>query len=253
MGIRCPTSKLLVRSQPNGRAALRLFCFPYAGGSASAFRSWSSYLPASIEVCAIQPPGRGNLWKEPPYTRLDELVRTLVEVLPPYLDLPFAFFGYSVGALVSFELARQLAKQYALHPVHLFVASCRAPQLVRSDVSIHDLPGDAFLEGLRHFKGISEHILQDAATMDFLLPTLRADFALYETYRYVRNPTLDCPLSVYGGLQDAQVSRSDLKPWQDVANGRFALQMFPGDHFFLRSARDPLLQAMTNDLLGFLN
>ncbi|MBA2677582.1 MAG: thioesterase [Ktedonobacteraceae bacterium] len=253
MGIQISTNKLLVRFRSTGSARLRLFCFPYAGGSASAFRSWPESVPEHIEVYAVQLPGRGHLWKEAAYTRWDELVGALAELCVPYLDRPFAFFGYSFGALVGFELARLLSRQYQLSPCHLFAASCQAPQLVRSDAAIHHLPDHAFVEGLRHFKGIPEHILQDASMMEFLLPALRADFMLYETYGYVPGPPLACALSAYGGLEDALIRLSALTCWQYMTGDAFTLRMFPGDHFFLRSAHGVLLHAVVEELARSLD
>lgn len=242
-----PATSLIVRFCPKHAAKQRLFCFPYAGGNASVFRSWAEILPAHIEVCAVQPPGRGQLWREPAYTRWNALVETLDKAIAPYLDLPCAFFGYSVGAIVGFELARLLARRRRPGPFHLFVASCRAPQLERSGPVLHDLPNDAFLECLRQFRGIPEHILQDTSTMEFFLPTLRADFTLYETYKFMPDILLNCSLSAYGGLHDPLVSPKSIQPWRYVTTGQFTLRTFPGNHFFLRDACEALLQAIADD------
>jgi medium-chain acyl-[acyl-carrier-protein] hydrolase len=109
-------------SRPKPQATLRLFCFHYAGGGAAIFRTWSDSLPSSVEVCAIELPGRGMRLKEPPFTQLEPLVQHLASALFPYLDKPFAFFGHSMGGLVSFELTRLLRREYGVSPVHLFVS-----------------------------------------------------------------------------------------------------------------------------------
>ena len=115
--------------RPSRELRLRLFCFPYGGGSASIFRAWPQHLPQEVEVCAIQFPGRGARLEEPPFTRLSPLVQTLSRVLRSYLNVPFAFFGHSLGAFISFELGRQLRKENDRSPLHLFVSGQRAPQL----------------------------------------------------------------------------------------------------------------------------
>jgi medium-chain acyl-[acyl-carrier-protein] hydrolase len=236
--------------QPNPQARLRLFCFPYAGGGVSIFRAWSDGLPGEIEVCAVQFPGRGTRLMEPPFTRLPPLVQALAEALFPLLDKPFAFFGHSLGALVSFELARRLRRQYALEPVRLFISADRAPQIPNRDPPTHSLPEEEFLVELRRLKGTSKELLEDDEVMEILLPVLRADFAVYETYRYSSEPPLNCPISALGGLQDHRVSRGDLEAWRDQTSVSFSLRMFPGDHFFVNTTQRTLLQALSQELRG---
>ena len=115
--------------RPNTQARLRLFCFPHAGGGASFFRSWIGTLPPDIEVCPVQLPGRENRLKERPFNQYTLLIQALAQALRPYLTVPFAFFGHSMGALVSFGLARQLRQQNEPLPVHLFASAYRAPQI----------------------------------------------------------------------------------------------------------------------------
>jgi medium-chain acyl-[acyl-carrier-protein] hydrolase len=119
--------------KPNPQARLRLFCFPYAGGGASRFRLWPDFLPPEVEVCAIQYPGREARLGESPFTQLSPLVQTLASALRLYLNLPFVFFGHSLGALACFELARQLRRQGQPEPLHLFVSGRRAPQVPNPD------------------------------------------------------------------------------------------------------------------------
>lgn len=238
--------------RPNPQARLRLFCFPYAGGAASAFYTWLDDLPGGVEICPIQLPGRESRLGEPPFTRLEPLLDALVLAIQPYLDKPFAFFGHSMGATISFELACQLRAQGASTPVHLFISGSRAPHTPDPDPPIHHLPDAELVEELRRFNGTPEAVLQNAELMHLLLPILRADLTLHETYRYVPGEPLDCPISAFGGLEDEEVSHDDLAAWRDQTCGTFTLRMFPGDHFFLRSARTLLLQAVSQDLMQVL-
>jgi medium-chain acyl-[acyl-carrier-protein] hydrolase len=242
----------IVRPKPNPQAHLRLFCFPYAGGGALVFRTWPDDLPPDVEVCAVQLPGRESRLKEPLFTRLSPLVQTLSHVLEPHLDVPFAFFGHSVGTLVSFELARQFRRQNAPGPVHLFVSGRWAPQLPDPYPPIHQLPESEFVEELRRFNGTPELVLQHAELMALLLPILRADFEINETYVYTAGEPLDCPISAYGGLQDARASREGLEGWRVHTRGDFVLRVFPGDHFFLHSARSLVLQTLSRELTQLL-
>lgn len=234
--------------KPNPQANLRLFCFPYAGGGALSFRTWPNGLPTTIEVCAVELPGRGTRMKLAPFTRHAPLVEALAQALLPSLNKPFALFGHSMGGLVSFELARLLRRKYDLLPVHLFVSGRRAPQVPDLDPPIHALPEPAFLDELRRYNGTPEAVLENKELMQLLLPILRADFAVLETYVYTTEPPLGCPITAFGGLQDCKVSCDHLEAWRNQTSASFSLQMLPGDHFFLNSAQALLLQSLTQHL-----
>lgn len=236
--------------RPNPQAGLRLFCFPYAGGSASVFRSWAEGLPANVDVCPVQYPGRGTRLMQPSFTRLPPLVEALASGLKPLLDRPFAFFGHSLGALVSFELARHIRRQSGILPVCLLASAGRAPQVPSSRRSIHALPEAEFLEEMRRLNGTPLEVLQNIEIMRILLPVLRADFAIGETYAYEPEPPLACRIVTIGGEQDHRVSHADLDGWREQTNAGFSLRMFPGDHFFLNTEREALLRFAAGELHG---
>jgi medium-chain acyl-[acyl-carrier-protein] hydrolase len=231
---------------PNPQAQVRLFCLPYAGGGAWSFRPWANELPVTIEVCAVELPGRGARMQEPPFTRLEDLLRSLLPVLMPYLDKPFALFGHSMGGLISFELARWLRRDYQLSPTHLFISGRRAPQIPNRDRPIHALPEDQLLEKLGELNGTPDHILQNRELMQLVLPTLRADFAVIETYSYFPEAPLTCPITVFGGLQDPTITPDELEVWHEHTSHRFALHLLPGNHFFLHPAQAQLLTLISS-------
>lgn len=234
--------------KPGVEPAFRLFCLPYAGGSASVFRDWPDCLPESVEICAIQLPGRETRLNEPVFTTLHPLVQELAKALLPSLDRPFAFFGHSVGALVAFELARHLRAQYRMRPAHLWAAACPAPQVPDADAPIHTLPERDFRERLRRLNGTPTDVLEHDELMAMVSPILRADFALRETYAYAADMPLDCPITAFGGMQDREVGETALLAWQEQTSRLFRLRMLPGNHFFLHSSQADLLQAVYADL-----
>jgi len=238
--------------KPNAQARLRLFCFPYAGGGSVIYRPWAADLPESIELWCIRLPGREGLRALPAFTRLEALVTALVPVIRPYLHMPFAFFGHSMGALISFELTHKLCRQHNLVPVHLFVSAHRAPQLPDRDPPLHHLSESELLTQLQRLNGTPQAVLQDTELMQFFLPVLRADFAVCETYSYTAKPPLTCPISAFGGWQDPRVSYDELAAWREHTCGAFMHRMLPGDHFFLHSAQAQLLQALAQDLAWYL-
>jgi len=177
------------------------------------------------------------------------LVEALVQAIEPFSNLPFAFFGHSFGALISFELARYLQRQQAVGPQQLFIAGCPAPQIPNTEQHIHHLPDSILLNTLRQLRGTPEAVLQNAELMQLLLPMFRADFTLYETYQYVPGAPLSCPISAFGGLDDMKATSETLDPWRIHTQKSFTLSVLPGDHFFLLRSRTILLQIIAQDIL----
>ena len=240
----------VTRPRPNPHARMRLFCFPYAGSGASIYRTWPALVSPDIEVCPIQLPGRENRLKEPPFTWLAPLIQKLGDAIAGYLDRPYAFFGHSMGVLISFELARYLRRKRQNMPIHVFVSAHHAPQVPYPAPPISQLPTALLIEQLRHLEGTPEEVLQSDDIMRIMLPLLRSDFALCETYTYHHEEPLGCSISVFGGLSDPRVRYGDLVAWQAQTTGRCRLRMFPGGHFFWQHAREPLVQSIDEQLLG---
>lgn len=233
------------RTRPGARA--RLFCFAHAGGGASTFRSWAEGLPPEVEVCAVQLPGREGRIGEPAFSTMERLIPILADALRPYLDRPFAFFGHSLGSLISFELARELRRRGGVLPLHLFASGCRAPGFSDLDI-IHDKSDAELLERLRALGGIDDALLAHDELMQILLPTLRADASVSETYVLAAEPPLDGALTVLGGLDDPRTKPEGLAAWRAQTRGPFALAMFPGGHFFLRGQQAEVLNLIADGL-----
>ena len=248
MGQTSTTGSWLFTFRPDSRANLRLFCFPHAGGGPQAYSKWAQWLPSSVNLGLVQFPGRGSRFTEPLITQLPQLVESLARGLRPYLDKPFAFFGHSLGALMSFELARQIRREFGLQPAHLFVSGRESPQRAPLLPPIHALPEPEFIAELRRFNGTPKEVLENPELLELLIPILRADFGLNETYSYVPEPPLTCPITAYGGLQDMSTNRHCLEAWREETLGAFNLMMFPGDHFYLHSPRGPFIGAFSREL-----
>lgn len=246
-------SDWIVRLQPLPQPRLRLFCFANAGGSVAQFRNWHQSLPAGLEVCPVQLPGQGSRLREQPHTRVESLVSVLADVLQPQMDVPFAFWGYSMGALICFELARELRRRGQSLPRQLFIAARRAPQLSATEFPLHDLPEAAFIrEVQRRYNGIPAILLQEADMLALFLPVLRANFEMIETYVYESGDPLPCPITAFGGLQDPTVNAGQLDSWREQTSSTFKYRMYPGDHFFLQQHQAVVLQMVSQDMTAFL-
>lgn len=226
---------------------MRLFCFPYAGAGASVFRDWPKFFTPEIEVVPIQLPGRESRIREAAITRIEPLVELLARDLGD-LSTPFAFFGHSMGALVGYELARKLSYEGKPAPVHLFVSARRDPSILDEGSPLHRLDDMNLLEKLRELNGTPEEILQYPELVSFWLELLRADLEVCETYVPKDAIPLEGPITAFGGLEDAHVSRDDMAAWRNRTRNAFELHMLPGDHFFLRTSRDLLLRTIAQSL-----
>lgn len=235
------------KERPDARSTL--FCFPYAGGNAATFRPWQEALPAFVQLAAVQPPGRGERLSEPPFKRLPDMVQELGPALLPFFNKPFAFFGHSMGALILFELTRWLRRTENPMPAHLFVSGRRAPQVPDPLPPSHDLPEPEFIERLRELKGTPPEVLDHPELMQLMLPLLRGDFSVCETYDYQVEPPLNCPISAFGGLGDEEVPREQLEPWRAQTTAAFSLHMLPGDHFFLHTEQRDLIRVINQNLV----
>jgi len=230
------------------QAELNMFCFPYAGGAALVFKKWENFLPPTVQVVPVELPGRGARLQEPPFISLPALISELEDAIRPFLGKPFVLFGHSMGAIIAFELARSLRRKHGHEPQALFVAGRRAPQAPDDEPITYDLPKDKFIEELIKLDGTPREVIEHAELMELMIPLLRADFQLVQTYEYLAETPLSCPIVVFGGLQDVETPREKLLPWKELTGSRFVLHMLPGDHFFIRSSQSHLLRLIAHEL-----
>lgn len=234
----------------NPQAKLNLFCFPYAGGGAQIFHNWQKAFPPStgVQVWPVQYPGRGSRLREKPFTRCASLVEALAPAVLPLTDRPFALFGHSMGATIAFELARLLREHHGREPAQLFVSGRRAPQVPEEEPATHHLPDPEFIVELRRLNGTPAEVLDHPELMQLMLPVIRADFTLTQTYTYTPAPPLSCPISIFGGLDDQDVTREHLAGWCEQTEGQCSMRMFAGNHFFLQSAEGTILEVVRQEL-----
>jgi surfactin synthase thioesterase subunit len=235
--------------QRTGDVSLRLFCLPYSGRGASIYSNWGKRIPRDIDVCPVQLPGRETRLREQAHKDMATLVPLLVSALLPRLDRPFAIFGHSMGALLGFELVRGLRRAGLPEPERLLVSGSPAPQAPhtkdRGTLSDDDLIGE-----LRRMGGTPEQLLRDQELLQLFLPTLRADLNLFDTYEYKEEEPLACPIAVFGGAEDEEVGAEELSAWQLETQGDFSSQAFRGDHFFLHTDENAVIDAVARELSG---
>lgn len=229
--------------------SMRLFCLPCAGGGCTLYSSWRKSLPAHVQLCAIQLPGREERFRETPFESMPPLVEALTNALSPYLDRPFAMLGHSMGALISFALAVEWRHRFGICPTHLFVSSCRAPQISQRLTNLHALSDEQFIEQLQHrYGGIPAAILADKEMMSLVLPAMKADMRLVESYRYLGDQQLDCDITCFGGRNDASLQLDELEAWNQVTRERAAIHMFDGGHHLIKSHQSQMAEIVAKQL-----
>jgi medium-chain acyl-[acyl-carrier-protein] hydrolase len=238
--VRCP--------RPNPDAGLRLVCLPYSGGRASAFNGLAAELPGDVELRAIELPGHGRRLTEAPLTRLRPLVEQLTDVLAERVRPPFVLLGYSVGALIGFETVREFTRRGWPGPSALFVAAARAPHLRSSRPPLHELSRADLVDGLHRLAGHHNALLDNDELVDIMLPVLRADLGLDESYAHQRGDPLDCPIAAFGGSEDWSVPRASLEAWRQHTTSDFSATVLPGGHFFIDSARGLFAEALAAEI-----
>lgn len=224
----------VLRPQPRHEPTMRIFCLPHAGGNASAFAGWPAHLPDSVEVCAIQLPGRQQRIAEAPYRQFEPLLAGLMSGMEPLLDLPFVLFGNCTGSLVAFEAARRL-RRAGREPDALVVSCSRAPQVPDKDQPVHGCTDDELIAELRRLGGTPSEVLAHRGLLEVMLPAIRADFELAETYEYVHAEPLTCPVYAFGGRRDEVVAPAEIEAWRLQTTGAFSLTLLDGGHYLLES------------------
>lgn len=217
---------------PRPDASLRLFCLPYAGGSSTTYLRWPLSINSNVELITLDPPGRSRRLMERPLDRIDALVELLASEILPWLDRPYALFGHSNGALVAFELARHLTA-IGKPPLAFFAAAKAAPSRIDEQDGWHQLSDPDFLTQLHKADYLSDDFVAHPELAQLFLPTLRADFALSETYRYRPAPPLPCRLAMISGASDDSLDAADRCAWAAEFAGGASWDVIPGDHLFI--------------------
>lgn len=208
-------------------------------------------MPAQIDLCPLELPGRAARLAEPPFTSISALMAVLDQVLRPLMTVPFGFFGHSVGAWAAYESARQLRSTDGRPAVHLFVSGRRSPERTSTPIA-PPLPrsDDDLLAILRHFGGTPAAIMQRPELISALLPTLRADLALVDAYSVAPGYRVACPITAFAGADDLPHCCS-LQSWVDFTTSVFRTCTFPGGHFYFLPTAGVPASEIVKDLRAF--
>ncbi len=237
-------------AQPKPGAALRLLCFPHAGGGPTAFFPWIALLAPEIECVSVQYPGRGQRFRDKPLTSISDLVSEIVGRMAGIADKPFALYGHSFGGLVAFELARSLRRLGSPAPVHLFVGASRPPHMGPLRPTIHALSEDEFVEAVQdRYGGIPAAIYQDREVLNLFMAPMRADFTAYELYQPMPEAPISVPITAFSATGDHVATPSGMREWARHTAAAFDLEILPGGHFFPPSSIASIVQRIRHQFL----
>ena len=228
---------------------MRLICLPHAGGGASSFHHLAALLPSDIEMMAVQLPGRESRLSEAAFRRMAALIDALSKGINGWLEKPYSLFGHSMGALIAFELGREIRRRGLPLPHTTIVSGRRSPTVPNTERPLHLLPDDAFVDALvERYDAIPKVIRDEPELMALFMPVLKADFEIFESHHHVDEPPLASALSIYGGRADPQTRQMD--GWANLYAGAARTRLFDGGHFYLADQRRALADALAEDVLA---
>ena len=244
-----PPAPTLVPTPAQAKPRLRLFVFPHSGSGAYPYRPMAAALPPWVELSILQLPGRETMFGSPMFHAMAPLVAATTPVIADKLDLPYAFFGHSLGAQVAFEVARALRERGKTPPKGLIVSGTRAPHLPLRRIPLHALPTPELINELRRYGGTPEAVLQNQELMDLFLPPLRADLTIFETHSYTPAESFDFPITAFGGRTDHRTDIEEVEEWRQHTKDKFSVRFFDGGHFYLlEQSRQLFLSALRDTL-----
>ncbi|MEV6963240.1 alpha/beta fold hydrolase [Streptomyces sp. NPDC051207] len=226
------TTAWIRRYHPSPGSAVRLVCFPHAGGSATFFHPVSARFSPEVDVVALQYPGRQDRRKEPCVEDIGVLADRVAEEIGGLSGKPTVFFGHSMGAVLAFETALRLEASGA-NPPRTVVASGRRAPSARRDERVHLRDDDGVVAEMRLLGGTDSVVLGDEDLLRMAMPAIRGDYRAIETYRCPPGRRVRCAVTVLTGDTDPRTTLEEASAWQGHTEGAFRMQVFPGGHFFL--------------------
>ena len=241
-----PVDRWLAIPQPVTNARLNLLTLPYAGSGATIFYKWAKPLAVhGIQLAPIMLPGRESRLGEPLYRDVKRLANDLAEALAPVASKPWALYGHSMGAVIAYEFLCALRDQGLPGPQHLFVSGRNAPNFPWKLGDMDALSDAEFIEKINHmFGAIPDSVKNSPELLEIFVPILKADFALLEKYDFEASTALECPISVLDGIDDDWTQSEKIHAWKNFTTQSFDYQVFEGDHFFIQSMTDEVIQHM---------
>jgi surfactin synthase thioesterase subunit len=232
--------------KPLHEPKIRIVCFPYAGGGASVYREWSRFLPDHFELLSLQLPGREDRIRENYADDLFKLIESFHPTLFPMLNLPFVFYGHSMGALIAYEYARYLSHNFNVEPIRLFLSGRSAPNEVRRGKNLNELIDKELIEEVTSM-GASKILLESPQLAELFIRTIRADLTMLDKYQFIDGHDISCPITVMSGVNDSSFEVEDLDAWNNHTKGGLTKLFYPGGHFYINENLEQVIRSVVYD------
>lgn len=221
---------------------IKLFCLPYAGGTASIYNKWKNKIGNNIEIIPVELPGRGKLFDEKLKTHMNQMVDFTFHSIVNELDCEsYAFFGYSMGSMIAYELIRKIERMGYCPPIHAFFSAKQAPHIERNDKKLHVLEENEFLEEIMKLGGTPKEVIENRELLDIFVNILKADYQVVETYKhYLMESKINCDITVLYGNRDKYLFE-EIKEWEKLTNMSSDFFEFDGGHFFINDKLDRII------------
>ncbi|MCK4258245.1 MAG: thioesterase [Halanaerobiales bacterium] len=231
---------------------MKLFCLPYAGGSAVVYYNWKKYIDSKIEICPVELAGRGKRIRSSYYSDFNEMVKDVYDNLKRHLnEMPYAIFGHSMGSWLAFELAHRIMEEGYENPCHLFFSARRAPQIYKDELNFQELSCEEIQHVLFELGGTPRELLENKDMLNQFLPILKSDFKVMSTYKYVeKKEKFPYSISILSGTEDKDISTSDLLAWKKHSQIGCKINKISGGHFFINDNIKDVTNYINNTLLG---
>lgn len=224
---------------------ITLFCFPYAGGSASIYYSWRKYINDCIELVPVELAGKGKRFNEQVYDNIEDVVDDVYGIVKEKINGPYALLGHSMGSVVAYELAHRIKNSRLTNPNYLFVSGRKPPHIKDEEKIRHLLPDDEFKKEIIDMGGTPKDVFENKELEDLFLPIIRNDFKLVENYKYIKKPPLDIETIVFYGDEE-EIDDDEAKQWNIHTNKECSVFKMKGDHFFINDSAKEVVSIINN-------
>lgn len=230
---------------------IKIFCFPYAGGSAVIFNNWKPFFDSRIEFVPVELAGRGKRINESLYPNVSDAIDDVFEIIKPVIgSIPYALYGHSMGGMISYELAQRIVQKNLPPPVHLFISGRGAPHIIREDdKKYHLMSEEIFRKEIIELGGTPPEFFEHPELIEVFLPMLRNDFRLAETElnNGEINP-LNCNITAFFG-EDEDLTSEQCLEWEKHTKKTFKPYYFKGGHFFIHNEIKQIVGLMNSAIL----
>lgn len=243
--------KFLLTENITDKTEILLICLGHAGAWSSLFNDWNKYISDKVAIIPIILPGKDNRLDEKPFTRMGALVKSVGYILSEFYNKRIALFGNCLGGLEAYELASELQNNYNINVESLFISAQPSPRCVYvdSEQMLHKLDNQEFIAEVKRRNGTPKSVLENTELIKILLPSIRSDFKIYETYKYKEKPLLNCPIITFTGTEDAEINKEDVLLWNCYTSKKYFNYDIEGGHFFITEKYPQVLSIVEEELL----